>query len=318
MQKSNEPLVSVLLAVYKPNYTWLGELLASIKAQTYSNIEFIVYDDCPTDMVDESIFVQSGLSYKLVRGRENLGSNKAFEALAVLSTGEYIAFCDQDDIWHEYKIEVMVREILETNAVLVCSDMSIIDKAGKTIATSISSIRPRHQFRSGEGLTQSLLVKNFVVGCASLMRADLVKKAVPFSAYYVHDHYLAIMLSMSGRIEFLKTSLVQYRQHSSNQTSVLAGVRDKSSYRELRLVKLFDGICDILSRVTDKQLLIELEKIKAWQESRLSYFSKPNKRDLAVIKELAELASSDIKFESMCARMPNFMFKLCLKIIKKR
>jgi glycosyltransferase involved in cell wall biosynthesis len=35
----------------------------------------------------------------------NLGYTKAFEKLISFSTGDYIAFCDQDDIWHEDKIK---------------------------------------------------------------------------------------------------------------------------------------------------------------------------------------------------------------------
>ena len=43
----DKPLVSILLAVYKPNEAWFIEQLISLNEQTYENIELLVYDDCP-------------------------------------------------------------------------------------------------------------------------------------------------------------------------------------------------------------------------------------------------------------------------------
>lgn len=43
----DKPLVSILLAVYKPNENWFIEQLISLNEQTYNNLELFVYDDCP-------------------------------------------------------------------------------------------------------------------------------------------------------------------------------------------------------------------------------------------------------------------------------
>ena len=43
--ETDKPLVSILLAVYKPNEKWLIEQLISLNEQSYENLELIVYDD---------------------------------------------------------------------------------------------------------------------------------------------------------------------------------------------------------------------------------------------------------------------------------
>ena len=97
----DKPLVSILLAVYKPNETWFIEQLISLNEQTYDNIELLVYDDCPDFPVNEDIIKKyiTKFSYTLIRGIENEGSNKAFEELTKEAKGELFAYCDQDDIW---------------------------------------------------------------------------------------------------------------------------------------------------------------------------------------------------------------------------
>jgi glycosyltransferase involved in cell wall biosynthesis len=125
---TDKPLVSILLAVYKPNETWLIEQLISLNEQTYENIELLVYDDCPNYPVKEYTIKQyiTKFSYTLIRGSENKGSNKAFEELTKQGNGDFFAYCDQDDIWESEKIEFLIDLIKKENAVLGYSDMFII------------------------------------------------------------------------------------------------------------------------------------------------------------------------------------------------
>ena len=106
----DKPLVSILLAVYKPNEKWLIEQLISLNEQSYNNLELIVYDDCPEHPVNEELFNRNitNFSFKIIRGIENKGSNIAFEELTKVGNGEYFAYCDQDDIWEKDKISVMM------------------------------------------------------------------------------------------------------------------------------------------------------------------------------------------------------------------
>ncbi|WP_159117186.1 glycosyltransferase, partial [Clostridium neonatale] len=97
----DKPLVSILLAVYKPNEKWLIEQIVSLNEQSYNNLDLLVYDDCPEESVNEELLKKyiTNFEYKLIRGTINKGSNIAFEELTKIGDGEYFAYCDQDDIW---------------------------------------------------------------------------------------------------------------------------------------------------------------------------------------------------------------------------
>lgn len=238
--ETGKPLVSVVLAVYEPNLSWLGEQLTSLEEQTYPNLELLVCDDCSPTVQFEEIYSCvrkhiSSFSFELYRNSKNLGSNKTFEWLTLQAKGRYIAYCDQDDIWLPEKLSVLVQEAERTGALLVCSDMYVIDSEGRVQADSITKVRRHHVFHSGMDLAEGLVFKNFVTGCTMLVEATSSKAAVPFCPYMVHDHYIALFCSMRGMIRSLSQPFIRYRIHKNNQTGMLAGVTDKKSYCDIRI-----------------------------------------------------------------------------------
>lgn len=49
MSMSNNVLISVIMSVYNTKEKWLREAIESILNQSFSNFEFIIILDCPTD-----------------------------------------------------------------------------------------------------------------------------------------------------------------------------------------------------------------------------------------------------------------------------
>ena len=90
------PSVTIAMAMYKPNITWLREQLISLNKLDYPNLNLIVWNDCPTDDNHEELFAEliTKFPFRVIKGKENLGSNGAFEQLTRLITTEYIAYCD--------------------------------------------------------------------------------------------------------------------------------------------------------------------------------------------------------------------------------
>ena len=244
---ADKPRIAILLAVYEPRMDWLQEQLRSLDAQTYPNLMLYVRDDGSRTVSFERIeqCVQQNIhsfSYKVEQNEKNLGSNSTFERLTREAEGEYFAYCDQDDVWLPEKLSILKEKLCQTNALLVCSDMKIIDENGRQIADSITKIRRNHVFRSGKGMAHTLFFSNFVTGCTMLIRAEECKKAAPFCPYMVHDHYLALWCAERGEIVSLAQSLVRYRIHDGNQTGMMAGVADKASYGRVRI----ELVCDRL------------------------------------------------------------------------
>src|ERR1700761_5678732 len=93
-------LVSIALCTYNGEQ-FIDSQLDSILAQSYPNIEIIAVDDCSTDATWEVLqdYAQKDKRVRACRNEHNLGHTLNFQKAIALATGEYIALCDQDDIW---------------------------------------------------------------------------------------------------------------------------------------------------------------------------------------------------------------------------
>lgn len=238
--ETGKPLIAILMAVYEPNLTWLREQLESLNAQTYPNLRLYIREDCsPTvpfaeikKCVRENV---KKIPCSIVQNEENMGSNETFSRLTAEAEGTLFAYCDQDDIWLPEKLSVLQEAMARSGALLACSDMFIIDGAGKQVADSITKVRKRHRFYSGRGLVEGLLISNFVTGCTMLVKAEEARAALPFCPYMVHDHYIALCCAGKGEIQSINRPLIRYRLHENNQTGILMGVVDKASYERVRI-----------------------------------------------------------------------------------
>lgn len=320
MNIENKPLVSILMAVYKPNEVWLIEQLKSLNEQDYTHIELIVWDDCPDEPVLESYFETyiTKFQYTLIRGIWNLGSNGAFEELTKRATGEYICYCDQDDIWNSNKVSVMLERLLETGATLVCCDQYIIDENSQRTGETIVDIRKRHVWHSGENCAKYLIADNFVTGCASIIPTAIAQKAVPFLPLLVHDQWLGIVASLHGRVEVIMEPLIGYRQHSGNQTGILVGVEDKETYYEWRIDYFLRRTQSVRERLKDVEEVQEvIEEYETWLSTRARFFRKHTLKDFKKLVAGREFGRHSVALETAMPFIPNFLFKKIIGLAKR-
>lgn len=315
----DKPLVSILLAVYKPNEKWFIEQLISLNEQTYENMELLIYDDCPEFQVNEEYFKKyiTKFKYTLIRGEKNKGSNKAFEELTKIADGEFFAYCDQDDIWEKEKIDLMVDKLKMEDVTLVCSDLLIIDENSKKTANSITEIKKRIVYKSGYNLAGELLMTNFVTGCAMMVKKEIAKKAMPFETTLIHDQWIAIIAALSGKIEFIDKPLVRYRQHSFNQTGILKDVNDKKTYYSKRILDFLCRYRVFEERLNHVELKEQIDNSLIWLEARKNYFLSPNIKDLKVMIKYKDFHKVSVLIEIILPFLPECIFKNIIKLAKK-
>lgn len=318
---TDKPHISILMAVYEPRMDWLKIQLESLNAQTYPNLRLYIRDDCSPTVPFEDIKALvaaciTAFPYSMERNEQNLGSNGTFELLTKEAEGEYFAYCDQDDEWLPEKLTVLQKTTTKENAQLVCSDMHIIDGDGKEIADSITKVRKRHVFKSGDGLAQEMLVRNWVTGCTMLVNAQTAKEAMSFCPYMVHDHFLALYCARCGKILCLPDPLIKYRQHGANQTSVLMGVHDRESYIEVHIRELQRRVRWLSERFADdEQLKTPLGELTRWTEARERSMTRHG--DVGTVWKYRKYGKAVSLFDIVTPYLPNSLFMLAVRLVRR-
>ncbi len=315
MQTDEYPLISIVMAVYKPRVDWLILQLESLDKQTYPNLELLVCDDCPEYPVDEAFFSEhiKAFSYKITRNEKNLGSNSAFEILTAKAQGEYISYCDQDDIWLPEKISELFELINRKKAALVFSDMMIIDGEGRKLADSITQIRKGHVLRRGDDLFGALLTHCFVTGCTMLVRKEIAKGAIPFVDNMVHDHWISLYASSRGRLDYSEKPLIYYRMHDGNQTGVLKNADTKSEYISERIDSFAERMKQIKERFAERD---DVKETAEWAFARQNY-ANHKKGSFSELWKYRGVNPKTTFFELLALRLPDSLFKTAIKAVKR-
>lgn len=315
-----KPRIAILMAVYDPRMDWLREQLLSLNAQTYPNLMLYVRDDCSPTVPYEDIQqcvreCITNFPYVMTRNERNLGSNLTFQQLTQEAEGVYFAYCDQDDIWLPEKLTVL-EEISKSGALLVCSDMYVIDGEGKQIADHINAVR-HQKFQSGTGLAKDLLFRNFVTGCTMLVESQAAKKAVPFCPYLVHDQYIALCVARDGKIISLPLPLIRYRIHGGNQTGILAGVTDKKSYYQIRIIGSLQRMKWLNDHIsgTDEITAKRLQDGLKWAKARKQHWN--HQGGMLTIWRLYQFGPLTTLFETVAPYLPNRIFQWVIRIRKR-
>jgi len=320
-------LVNIVLATYKPNLVYFEKLLCSLNNQSYPNIDIIIRDDSDDDATFTEISelvkkIITNFNYTLLRNDRNVGSNKTFEMLTKDAKGDFIAYCDQDDIWEKGKISKLVKCIEKENSILCYSDLSIIDKNDILLAKSFRDINIRLKHMYADGLFGYFLRRNSVTGCTMLINSKIAKEAIPFChEYYVHDHWLALYASMKGKISYVEEPLVRYRIHDNNQigASMLKGINNKKDYLNKKLFREREKYEYLLNNygfnAAQKKLILEMYE---WTQQRIDFFQNKSFIDtinmMKGIKRDWQLIALEIIINFAPERAVNKLFK----IIKKR
>lgn len=316
MNVSDSILVTVAMAIYRPNIEWLKEELSSIAAQTYKHFQVYAWNDDPNDEYDyDFLFSQylKDIPFRIYHGSQNLGSNKVFEKLTRLAKTLYIAYCDQDDVWLPEKLSVLLHLFDDENVTLACSDMYVIDENSKVVSNSITKIRPRQILYSGPDMIAHLLAKNFITGCTMMMKTEIARKAIPFPRFFFHDWWLASFAALLGKIKISDRPLMNYRVYEGNQSKPLAKIHSKAEYLEKYIIP-YRQFIELVSRyfAGDKRL----QPYKRWSEVRISYFQRPTWKNASYLWKRKDWAPSTTKLELLLPFIPSFIFLLFLRKIQ--
>ena len=103
-------MIDILLSAYN-GQKFIKEQIDSIIGQTIGDWRLLISDDCSTDgTLDVLATFREDSRIELVSQNVKYGSARDnFLNLLNYASGDYVMFCDQDDVWLPDKIEVTLR-----------------------------------------------------------------------------------------------------------------------------------------------------------------------------------------------------------------
>jgi hypothetical protein len=198
---------SVTVSVVIPTHNYghfVGQAIASVQAQTYSDWECVVVDDGSTDdtpaIVAAIVAADSRIKYvRIERGGSSAGRNAGLAA----SAGEYVQFLDADDLIGPGKLARDVG-LLEAHP-----EVDLVYGTARYFAEATPGA-PRSEWTwplatpsgSGDTLLQSLVTTNMMVTDAPLIRRSMLNRVGGFDLRFrrLQDWDCWIRCALAGAV----------------------------------------------------------------------------------------------------------------------
>jgi glycosyltransferase involved in cell wall biosynthesis len=195
--------------------------LASLAAQTRRPDELVVEDDGSTDdtiALLRNFSTTAGFPVRIGENPHTAGPAKNFERAISRCSGDVIALCDQDDIWHPDKL-ALIADGFDKNprAVAFFSDAEVCDMQcdplGYRLWKSVGLTR-RMQRRLNRGKAFDVILRQNVVTGATMAFASRYRLLVlPIDPRWMHDGWIALLISVFAPVIADSRPLIRYRQH---------------------------------------------------------------------------------------------------------
>lgn len=275
-------MISIVLATYN-GMRYLPQQLESLAAQTLKADEVIISDDCSTDetvgLCLDFIEKNSLSGWKVMANTENVGYCRNFYRGLEAAQGDYIFFCDQDDIWDAEKIAVTVAEMQKDPLISVLSTRyRLINAEGRQDSSlTVPHFTAKHDGTLERVTVESLIGHSYIRGCSLCMKKELkaLIKPIELKDLLGHDWQIAMLAALDGGAAILNTQLMSYRCHDSNASFSEKPVR-RLEKRIAGLRQSVEGHEYIRSLCRNEEQKTSMEKFIRFEKRRLAFLKDKN------------------------------------------
>jgi glycosyltransferase involved in cell wall biosynthesis len=271
------PALSVVVPVHN-GATWLAETLSCIYAQSWADFELILVDDASTDNLQEVLAANPDRRLQALHLEKNAGVAGARNAGIAMAQGQYIAFCDADDLCDPRRFELQLAYLQAHPAVGACGTaFTCFDtQEGETVVNPLTNAEIRHA-----------LLRGNCFGMSTMMgRAELFRRH-PFdqSVAPTEDYDMWTRLASSGvQLANLPQALLRYRIHALQASQQKANRLDQLA-RKIRSL-----YCARLIGATSLVERLQAEKLG------VADMEEATERILAFCADQREFAPSEFRF----------------------
>ena len=208
------PLVSVVLPTHNRSEL-VGKAIRSVLNQTERSIELIVVDDGSIDNTQVVLnqYAKSDPRVRILRNLKSLGGGAARNVGITGSSGEWVAFLDDDDTWIANKLRMQLEKLTSNSEAVACS----------CSYEQYSSLGQKQVIRLPENITLEQLYKSNYLGGASMCIAarSVLLSIGGFDAKFKsgQDWDLWVRLRSKGKIVVCSEPLIKYQNNNSFRIS---------------------------------------------------------------------------------------------------
>lgn len=179
--------MSPLVSIVTPNYNcarFIAQTIDSVLAQTYTNWELLVQDDCSTDGSYEIAleYARKDSRIKVEQNAKNAGAAVTRNNAISRSKGEYLAFLDSDDLWLPEKLERQLKFMQKNQCDFCFTRYEHIDEDGESLGIRAKVVK---------NLSYKKMLHHCWPGCLTVMyKQDLQNKIYANDVKKNNDHAL--------------------------------------------------------------------------------------------------------------------------------
>ena len=288
--------VAIILATYNGE-KYLREQLDSLITQTYKDIKIYIHDDGSSDntvsIIEEYVKKSKlGCKIELVDNTPLKYPQCFIHTLLSIPRADYYAFCDQDDVWNNTKIEDGIKALKkfgsENNASLYYAAVDYYDGKlnyirGARFANKKKPITSLYSLQElllgGEAMGMTFVFNNKV--------RDVFAELIDDGETDFKDTFIKLYCAACGNVIYSYKPCAKYRRHSSATT---VGMNPAGKFNRLINMskKIFidkDGMESIQSSINYIGKRYS-RQIKAENSRIIEVFSQPNSLSKRINKVL--------------------------------
>lgn len=216
--------ISVALCSFN-GASYLRKQLVSILNQTLKVDEIVISDDASTDDTMEIIRSVErqceGVAFRVFSNETNVGFRHNFLKALGLCQGKLVFLADQDDIWHENKVETIVKWFTaHPEKQVVFTDADLIDSDGVPIGGSLwqrfGFDKKKQRYFDHDYALDIWGWSNRATGATMAVKKAFIDK-IKWEQYEnaFHDSIISWQGVVHHTIGYLDEKLIDYRLHSS-------------------------------------------------------------------------------------------------------
>jgi glycosyltransferase involved in cell wall biosynthesis len=211
----NNPLISIVMPAYNCEQ-FIDISIQSILNQTYTNWELLIADDASKDKTKNIIDNYTDPRIKKFHNKSNLGYLKTCNKLFALTTGEYIAFQDADDLSDPSRLEIQLNYLTENNLKICGTNLIGIDIEGNELYCS--NYPENHDL-----IVDSIFSSSYhFIPNSFLFHKSIYEEIGGYNDFFdrigAEDYYWTLLISEKFKISNIKFTLYYYRYNQNSVT----------------------------------------------------------------------------------------------------